>query len=48
MPIKARNGAQALAHNFGNQITPPIIPGGDLTNVQRQKNNDKVLKILDE
>jgi hypothetical protein len=42
-PINARNGAQALAHNFGSHNAPPIIPGRVLTIVQRPTNNEKKL-----
>jgi hypothetical protein len=41
IPINARIGAQAMAHNFGSHMIPPIIPAGDLINVQRQKNKEK-------
>jgi hypothetical protein len=46
--MRARKGAQALAHNFGSHMTPSIFPGGDLTRVKRQKNNDMPLKNSDE
>ena len=36
-PVNARNGAQALAHNFGIHITPPIIPEGDFKQCEKTK-----------
>ena len=48
IPIRARNGAHALAHNLGIHSIPPIIPEGDLSNVKRTKNSEKQLRNIDE